>query len=374
MRALSDEQVRLLRLRAQGLEAPRAADVHGVVRAAAGLQAQDLRASWLQVRARSRGLTAADVRRATDRDRSVVRTWALRGTLHALAAQDVRWLVALLGPTWEQRGRRRRAQLGLDDATCGRALAAVEEILEEATAPPTRAELIAAANAEGAGVQAAGQAPAHLLALAAHRGLVVRAADRGAEPTYALARRWLPEQPDREPADALAELARRHVSAFGPSDAADLATWAGVSLGLARRGLAAIRDELEPVEVRGAPAWLPAGTAGAQPRRDPVVRLLGAFDTWLLGVRDRSLALDPRHARAVQAGGGWLHPTLVVDGLIAGTWRHPRGTGLLTVQPFGPLGPGLLPHLEAEAADVGRFLGSPARLEVGHAGPRTTSP
>lgn len=373
MRSLSDEQVRLLRMQAQGLGDPRAADVHRVVGVAAGLQAQDLPSSWLQVRARSRGLTAVDVRRATDVDRTVVRTWVMRGTLHALAAADVRWLVALLGPTAEQRGRRRRAQLGLDDATCRRALAVVEEVLAAATEPLTRAELIAAANVRGAGVEAAGQAPAHLLALAAHRGLVVRAAERATEPTYALTRLWLPEPQPPEPGDALAELARRHVRAFGPCGAADLATWAGLPLGLAGRGLAAIRDELEPVAVHGIPAWLPTGTRPVAPRADPVVRLLGAFDTWLLGVRDRSLALDPRHARAVQAGGGWLHPSLVVDGRIVGTWRHPRGAAAVTVQPFGPLDPALVPHLEAEAADVGRFLGSSTHLEIDATDPPTTA-
>jgi hypothetical protein len=292
----------------------------------------------------------------------VVRTWAQRGTLHALAAEDVGWMVALLGPSNERAGARRRAELVLDTATCDRALAAVTGVLAEAESPPTRAELIAAANARGAGVEASGQAPAHLLALAAARGLVVRGPERGTEPTYVLLDRWVADR--SPPADADAELARRHVLAFGPSTAADLASWSGVPLATAQRGLAAIRLELEPVSIAGAPGWLPAGTAPVEAGRPPVVRLLGAFDTWLLGYRDRTLALEPDHARAVQAGGGWLHPTVVVDGRIVGTWRLPSGAATLTLTPFGRLDPVLRTDLEAEAVDVGRFLGARAGLVV----------
>jgi hypothetical protein len=99
-----------------------------------------------------------------------------------------------------------------------------------------------------------------------------------------------------------------------------------------------------------------------------VVRLLGRFDDYLLGWRDRDLILDPAFARRIQAGGGWIHPALVVDGRVEGTWRARRAGGRLevSVEPFGgqlPRGAG--PALEREAADLGRFLGTEAVLGLG---------
>ena len=106
---------------------------------------------------------------------------------------------------------------------------------------------------------------------------------------------------------------------------------------------------------------------GRPPGAGPVVRLLGRFDDYLLGWRSRDLVLDPAFAGRIHAGGGWIHPALVVDGRVAGTWRARRaGDRLeLTVEAFGGRLPrGARPALEAEAADLGRFLGAEPVLGV----------
>jgi hypothetical protein len=102
----------------------------------------------------------------------------------------------------------------------------------------------------------------------------------------------------------------------------------------------------------------------------PSVRLLGAFDTYLLGYRGRDPALAPAHAKRIQAGGGIIHPAVLVDGRVAGTWRLRRdgrpapGAVTIAVEPFVPLDPALRPAIEADAADIGRFLGVPAQLSL----------
>jgi hypothetical protein len=108
----------------------------------------------------------------------------------------------------------------------------------------------------------------------------------------------------------------------------------------------------------------PHAPPARSPTGDPVVRLLGRFDDYLLGWRGRDLVLDARFARRVQAG-GWVHPVVVVDGRVAGTWRARRAGGRLevAVEPFaGRLPPRARPGLEAEAADLGRFLAVETRL------------
>ena len=103
--------------------------VADAVRAAFGLQAQMPAAAALSVRARTTGLVAADIERARVEGRSVVRTWCMRGTLHLVAAEDLRWLLALVGPRTIAGRARRYAELGLDEATCMRGLDVIREAL-----------------------------------------------------------------------------------------------------------------------------------------------------------------------------------------------------------------------------------------------------
>lgn len=338
------------RLRAQGLGEERARDAHGAVRQALAIQAQDTRSSRLGVRARSAALTAADVVRACSEERAVVRTWAMRGTLHMLCAEDVRWITALIGPTVERRYAKRRAELGLPPELCARILAAVPEILAD-RGPLVRAELVSELNARGMRIDPSDQAPAHVVLLAAARGVACRGPDRpDEEPTYVRLDDWVPPEPARDRDDALAELSRRFARAYGPAGAGDLAYWSGLPAADAARALALAPPPDPP----------PAG-------RSPLpVRLLPAFDGYLLGHRDRTPILPARHAAKLLSG-SWMLPSVVVDGRIVGTWRRAREEGGLTVSvsPFTARLPrGSVRALRAEASDVGRFLGVPARMEV----------
>jgi hypothetical protein len=240
-----------------------------------------------------------------------------------------------------------------------------------AAGPLSWDDLFRGLAAEGIKVDPSGQAPAHLVGYAALRGLVCRGPDLdGDQASYVLLEDWV--GPGREaghpldPDDALAELARRYLAGHGPAGPEDLAAWSGLPAGRARRAFELVAGELREVEGDGRRLWAPAGAATPRSRAgEPVVRLLGRFDDYLLGWRDRDLVLDPRFARQIQAGGGWIHPALVVDGRVAGTWRARQAGGRLdvTVAPFsGRLPRGTRPALEAEAADLGRFLGVETRL------------
>jgi hypothetical protein len=363
---LSEDQLRRLRMRSQRLTGRRPREVAEVVRAVAGLQAQDTPASRLAVRVRGAGLDAATVGRATGQERSVVRTWAMRGTLHMVAATDAGWLVALLGPAFAAGQRRRRRQLGLDEDLTRRAMRALPEVL--AGGPLSRAAVVAGLAGQDVRIDPTGQAPAHLVAYAAMHGLICRGPDLdGDEASYVLLDDWVDRSRALDPRDPLAELARRYLGGHGPAAPEDLAAWSGLSLGRARRGFELLAGELREVEAGGRRMWLPAGAGTVRPGPGrPVVRLLPRFDDYLLGWRGRDLVLDPRFARRIQAGGGWIHPAVMVDGRVAGTWRARRIDGRLdlTVEPFAPLDPDCLPGLEAEAADLGRFLGVEAVLRV----------
>jgi hypothetical protein len=237
MHALDDYQVRLLRLRAQGLVARPSAESGGPARVKqvagdlCGVQAQDSAAAALSVRARCGGLVAAHVEQARVEDRSVVRTWLMRGTLHLVAAEDVGWLLELLGPTFIRSGRGRRAQLGLDEETGERGVRALDYMLAE-RGPLTRDEIRQELAAQG--IPSAGQATIHLLGLAALQGLLCYGSQRQGQETFVRLADWIERGAPVPPEGAPAELARRYLAAYGPATAEDLAAWSGLTLGAAR--------------------------------------------------------------------------------------------------------------------------------------------
>jgi hypothetical protein len=363
--ALSAAETRALRLRAQRLTGPPAAAGQPLVAALGGVQAQDPVAAALALRPRSRGVDAQAVWRARDDDRSVVWTWAMRGTLHLVAAADVGWILGLLGPIFVAAGRRRRLALGLTDELCERAVAELREILA-AAGPLRRSELVRRLAAGGVTIDPAGQAPAHLVAYAALRGVVCRVGDG---PAYALLDGWLGGAPrPLEPDPALAELTRRYLGAHGPAGAADLAAWSGIGLRRARRGLELVAGELRAVPTPSGPGWMLAD-APQHPSRSPCqqVALLDYFDPYLLGYADRDLVLDRRFARRIQAGGGFIRPAVLIDGRVVGTWRRRRSGDRLDValELFEALPENAAGALEREAADVARFLGAASmRLDL----------
>jgi hypothetical protein len=335
-----------LRLRAQGLSGPRAAGIEAVLERLVGVQAQELGFARLAFRPRrGRTAVAADVDAAL-RDRTLVWTWAMRGTLHLVRAVDAGWLIGLLGPIFAARGRRRRLALGLDDALCERAVAQLRAILA-AEGPLTRAALAARLP-----IDADGQAPAHLLAYAALRGVICRAPPAaGRDPTYVRLEDWLGASPAALGDDAaLARLAQRYLAGHGPATAEDLAAWSGIGLRRARRALALAAPELHEDEQGRFAA--PSAVTRPRPGGRPHVALLGHFDPYLLGYASRDLVLDRRHARRIQAGGGFIAPAALVDGRVAGTWRAAAGDWL---EPFEPLAADVLAALERERADVARY-------------------
>lgn len=312
---------------AQGLAGRRATSTADAARRVVALQAQDVRANRLAVRARTDGLTRADVDTAVASG-EVVRTWAMRGTLHMLAAEDVGWIVALLGPRFAHGLRGRRSRLGLDDDLSTRG---AEVIADAAAKPRTRAELVETLRAEGIDLDPRTQAPAHLIAYAAMTGLIRRGPDRGDdEPTYVR----FGDLPAVDEPLALTRLAERYLAGHAPATAEDFATWSGLPLGKAR---AALKDAEEPPEP-------------ADPGR--TVRLVGHFDAYLLGYRERPVPAE--HARKLQAGGGFVMPAVLVDGRAVATWR--RTGGKIELEPFGTLPKGIGDAVDAEIADIARFL------------------
>jgi DNA glycosylase AlkZ-like len=332
------------RLTAQLLAGEPARSPVAVAERLLAVQAQDLRAARLAVRARTTGLAAADVDRALTDERSLVIDWLNRGTLHLVRSEDYAWLHALTTPPLVAGSARRLEQEGVTPAEAERAVALIEAALVD-EGPLTRIQL--RDRIARAGIRTQGQALVHILFLTCLRGIAVRGPILGRQHAYALVRDWLgvvrPPNRDR----SLAELARRYLAGHGPSSDRDLARWAGLPLRDARAGLSAIAgtlherdDGLVDLATRPPAAELPPP------------RLLGAFEPVLLGWRSREEILGAHEPRVVS--GGLFRPFALVRDRAVATWsiRDAR----IELAPFSRLRRDDATALEADGDAVLRFL------------------
>jgi hypothetical protein len=354
-RTLKQDEVLRQRIAAQFLHRPRRRSAADLVRLLVGVQAQVLSAAGLALRARTEGLTAARVDRARIGDRSIVLTWAMRGTLHLVAAEDFGWLIPLVTEPSVANAHRRLKQLGVLADQLPKAMRLIERILER-EGPLTRSEI--ADRLQCHHIRTEGQAIAHLVWLAASLGVTCHGPDRGRQRSFVLVPDWLGPQRRLDPDEALSELAVRYLRTHAPAVPEDLAFWSGLRLRDAKRAWKAIEDRLVEVETaRGAQWALRSRKAGTQ---SGVVRLLPSFDEYLLGWKDRQPAVATVHWKKVNRGGGWLCPTILVDGRVVGTWStEATSKGFrLQVHPFTGLTPAAYRGVRAEAEDLASFLGT----------------
>ena len=356
---LTDDQVRRLRTSAQHLHRSYRRSAVDLVRHLAGVQAQVLSAAGLALRARTEGLTAEQVDRARLSDRSIVLTWAMRGTLHLIAAEDYSWLQPLVIEPRIANAHRRLREEGVPADQPAKAVRLIARMLER-EGPLVRSEI--AERLRRQGIRTEGQAIAHLVWLAAAQGVICYGPDRDGEQCFVLVRDWLGKQKPMEPEAALVELAVRYLTAHAPATPADMAFWSGLRLSDAKRAWAAIQDRLVAMETDRGTRWALPSHEGPAPRG--LVRLLPAFDEYLLGWRERAIVASVEQWSRVNRGGGWLHPVVVHDGRLVATWRMERSSKTLSIEirPFDRLPAAVARGVATEAAGVATFFNSSANL------------
>ncbi len=331
------------RLTAQGLSGSPLKRPVDVAERLLAVQGQDPRGARLAVRARTAGLSAADVDRELTEERSLLITWLNRGTLHLVRSEDYPLLQALTTPQLLTSSRRRLRQEGVSEKAAERGMETIERSLAE-EGPLSGKELKQRLEAKA---PTAGQAFIHLMFLAALRGISVRGPMVGKQHAYVLVRDWLGPQKPVERDAALAELARRYLVGHGPADDRDLARWAGIPLRDARAGLGAIASELTEREDGLVDL---AKRAPAEPH--PAPRLLGAFDPLLLGWTSREEVVGPH--RMLVTINGIFRPFALVDGRAVATWRFRNGK--VTTEYLTEVTKKAAAALEADASAVEEFL------------------
>ena len=297
----------------------------------------------------------ADMERERTADRSFVRAWAMRYTIHLVPSEDFPWIRDLVAPPHVAASHKRMAQEGLSAENAERARRVIRRVLE--SGPATRAEMREEIARRGFTARGR-QAWVHLLGLMTYEGEIVTGPYVGKQETMVLLRDWLPGKPPPRPKDPPAELVRRYLIAHGPATIDDFRWWSSLRAADARAGWAALGNELVEVSP-GLWRHRSQRTAGAAAR---TVHLLPSFDHYFLGYRDRShVVASPGAAR--MSRGGWFFNFVADDGRGVAMWKLVRrkDDGFdLVLEPFARLPARSL--IEREVADIGRFLGTSVNL------------
>ncbi|MCP2371976.1 hypothetical protein BJ978_002652 [Agromyces terreus] len=314
--------VRAARLVAHGLVAPFASPAEAVERLVC-VQAQDLPSAKWVLGARVRGATEASIDEAID-DRSLLRSWPMRGTLHFVEPAMLRPILALTAERLMRRAAKTHRDEGIDDDVHAAARrVAVREL--EGGGSASRDELQAAWNA--AGIPIGGQRGYHLIWRLAVEGLLCCGPiDTRARQRFVLLDEWSPSGADA-PADAVETASRLFVGyarGHGPVSVRDFAWWTGLTLTDARRARDAAGDALVGAGADpGGEALFAAADAVAAPRLPSNRQALAPFDEYFLGYGDRTAFCSPADAGRVAPGkNGLFLPILVADGEVVGTWRR----------------------------------------------------
>jgi len=346
--------------------------VVSVVSRLCGAHAQLASSVPLAIGARVSNLRQERVDAAVQEDRTLVKTWAMRGTLHVLAAEDLPLYCAAQRTRDQYMNASFLKYVGLDLADVDAVLDAVPRALDGQTL--TREALtdrILAITKRPHLEDRLRSGWGELLKPAAFRGLLCFGPQAGRSVTFVRPDQWLGRWEDFDTDDALTLVFRRFLAAYAPASREEVARWWGVRPPEAGRVLTLMRDELAQVEVGGAKRWVLASDLRAMARVRPVegVRLLPSFDQLLVmsAPHAESIVEDAFAGRVYRPRiAVWSLPAVLIDGRVGASWQLDRKTGraVVRVQPFARLGRSSLAALEAEADALGTLLRTDVVLDV----------
>lgn len=356
---MTNSDIARLRLFNQRIAAATFKKPSDVVEWFGAVQAQDYLGALWAVGLRMRKAVEADIEGALA-EKTIVRTWPMRGTLHFVAAEDVRWMLELLTPRIVAgRARRVYEQMDLTETVFARSKELFAKILQGGKQLPRnvmyqRLEAARISTADGRGL--------HILSRLAQDGFLCFGAREGKQQTFALLAEWAPTAKSLERDAALAELARRYFTSHGPATLQDFAWWSGLATADARAGLEMIKPQLRQETIDGQSYWLSPSATAVKETSSLIARLLPVYDEYTVAYKDRSAVLDPSHAS--QASYGIFNSTILVDGRIVGNWKRTLKKDRVFIETslLVKLGKTEMCALAEAANRYGEFLGMPVTL------------
>lgn len=323
------------------------------------IQAQDYLGALWAIGLRVKNATEVDIERAII-DKTIVRTWLLRGTLHFVSAEDVRWMLELIAPRIIRGRNSYFRKLNLDDDVFARSKEALTNAFQGGKHLTRKAVYEAL---EKANISTAEQRGLHILWRLALEGVICFGPRKGKQQTFVLLDEWIPENEGMKPIEALAELARRYFTSHGPATLEDFIWWSGLTVADARAGLKMSESELLNEEVNGQTYWfskfMPVLKDFSQ-----TASLLPSFDEYLIAYKDRTAAINVMDAEKIRLSNG-VYSTIVINGRVIGTWKRNfnKKKVLLKLILFRTMSEEENRPINTAAKQYGLFLNKPIALE-----------
>lgn len=333
-----------------------------VVRWMCAIQAQDYAAAKWAVGLRMQNSTDSIIEQAFN-EGTILRTHVLRPTWHFVLPADIRWMLALTAPHVIAASVYYYRTLGLDDTVFSHSNIILAKALQGGK-QLTRTELATVLKQAGIAtdnLQRIGQ----IIMRAELDGIICSGARRGKQFTYALLDERAPQARTLARDEALAELARRYFTSHGPATLQDFVWWSGLTVADARSGLGMVTSQLVHEIVDGQTYWY---SSSMPPANNPSqqIYLLPNYDEYTVGYTDRSAIFDVSDAEKFDTRGNVLNPTIVLDGLVVGTWKRTikNDSVLLTPSLFTSLTKAETHALVASTSHYGAFLKLPVNINV----------
>jgi hypothetical protein len=337
------------------------------VEAVHGIQAQIAAHAQFAAAQRIDKCTPAEISQALWIDKSLIKTWAMRGTLHWLPASEEPIFVAAMRIVREPSILRWWEREGISPAQIDHLYRSVLDAL--ASGPLTRQEVAAVVvptvgawsepyllSSWGSGFKRMCQA-----------GLIVFGPSRGTNVTFARRDSWTSHEDIADPSAALRELIRRYVRSFGPVTVQDAAYWLGAAIRDIQAEWDALLPELAPVQVGDGERWmLSSDMAELRSFEDAKlpVRLVPAFDPLLLAHREKTDLLPEVLRKRIYGAAAWVYPAVLVNGAIAGKWQYQRTANqmIVTIEPFQKITKLAQREILREAKHLARMSGRSAEV------------
>lgn len=292
------------------------------------VQGQEYEPGKWAIGLRTRDTTAAEIERAVAEAR-IVRTWPMRGTIHFVAAKDIRWMLDLLAPRVIKKFTSYYRREKLDPTTFAKSKRIIVDHLRGGKVL-TRPALYAVL--EKAGIRTQNVRGLFIVGRLAMEGVLCFGPKEGNQPTFTLLDEWASDAPSMGPQEALRELGRRYFTSHGPATIYDLAWWAGLKVAEARRAVDLAKDELVDARIGDRVYWMAKGLPDTSTVHAGTY-LLPTYDEFLIGYQDRGAAVEPGAPRPDNL----FTATIVSEGRVIGFWRRTtnKGTVDITTRLFG---------------------------------------
>jgi hypothetical protein len=352
---MTPKEVLQLRLHHQYISQSPAKTAARAVSQLCAMQAQDFAGAKWSVGLRAPGLTDADVEAAIA-NKSIIRISSLRGTIHFMAAEDVRWVAALLKPRMAEAFASSYKALGLSEALFSKSQDVIRMALEGGK-QLSRDELKQVLDSKK--IDTSDHRMNNIISRAGVDQVICFAPRRGKEFTYTLLDEWLPPMKTAQQQQGLSALAQRYFAGRGPATAQDFAWWSGFTLTAAKAAIQSPGNALEKITCNGQEYWH-VPTAQKPAPASPLF-LLPGFDEYYIGYADRGLLADEATLKKLIPPNGILQPIIVANGRIEGNWKRmvKKNALQLEASPFSAFSDARKKAMVQRSRQFATFMGMP---------------